>query len=185
MRAGWREGKRRLAGLIVGALALANCGCLLVAAGAGAAAGGAGYAYHKGKVCREYPADFADAWAAAQAALRDLGLPVEVIEQNPGMGALSARMLDGEKVRVYVETQPSRVPTEGTVTCVCVRVATFGDEAFSQRLLDQIGRHLVPAVRLEPPGPAPIVTPAKAMLPAQTAPPPLLAPDSSSSGPQK
>jgi hypothetical protein len=65
------------------------------------------------------------------------------------------------------------------MTRVGVRVATFGDEPFSQRLLEQVGLHLVPAAPMGPPVPAvpPPLTPAAARTPPETAPPPLLPPE--------
>jgi hypothetical protein len=162
---------------------LANSGCMLVAVGAGAAAGGAGYAYYKGKHCREYAASYADVWAATQSALTDLGMPVESAAQDSSEATVLSRTADGSPVRISVEPQASRVPAEGMATRVCVRVATFGDAGFSQRLLDQIGFHLVPATLVGPPDPtAPVPpgangSPPTAPVPGQTAPPPLLPPE--------
>ena len=62
-------------------------------------------------------------------------------------------------------------PGQGPATEVGVRVATFGDQGLSERILDQIGRHFVPVLRglVAPP---PLV-PAPLAPPPQTAPPPL------------
>jgi hypothetical protein len=179
MQARWQKQRNRLAYLAIAGLLLLNSGCLLAVAGAGAVAGGAGYAYYKGNVCREYPADFADVWAATQAALGDLRLPIESAEQGSGEGTFYSRTCDGDRVKVQVETQPGRAPAEGSMTRVGVRVATFGDEPFSQRLLEQVGLHLVPAAPMGPPVPAvpPPLTPAAARTPPETAPPPLLPPE--------
>src|SRR5713101_6931763 len=136
-------GTFRIAALVLAALALSNSGCLLVAAGA---AGGAavGYAYSKGKVCQTYSATFEDTWAAAQAALNDLGMPLVKWEQHAGSGFLESRTADKERVRIYLDAQPSRFPAEGQLTHVGVRVATFGDHPVSVRLLDQVSVHLAP-----------------------------------------
>jgi hypothetical protein len=171
MQAIWRTSSRRAAYLLLIALALVNSGCLLIAAGVGAGGAAAGYAYFKGNVCRTYPASFADVWAAAQTSLTELGMPIETPRQRGNEGSLTTRTADGSRVFVEIGMQASRVPSEGQVTRVCVRVATFGDESFSQRLLDQIGYHLVPATRIGPPAPLP---PPAAQ---QTAPPPLLPPE--------
>jgi hypothetical protein len=176
----------RLGYVIMAALVLTNSGCLLVAAGA---AGGAavGYAYYKGKVCQFYNASLPDAYAATRTALTELGMPLGHEEHNQLEGSIESRTGDGEQVRIHFETVPSKIPAEGTLTRVCVRVATFGDGFVSERILDQIGAHLAPPGSLAPPAP-PTWTPAQAapaqLAPAQpvqpaggtqeTAPPPLL-----------
>jgi hypothetical protein len=195
MRASWETRRRQIAFTAVAGLVLANCSCLAVAAGAAAGGTAAGYAYYKGKICRSYPASFADVWAAAQTALPELGMPLDSVEKNGSEGTICSRTADGTTVRLFVEFQPSRIPAEGMVTQLCVRVATFGDDTVSQRILDQVGYHLVPAARMGPPLPtgppaavsAPTAPPpaaAQPVVPPQTAPPPLLPPEPIPSGAQ-
>ena len=109
------------------ALTLANSGCLLIAAGA---AGGAavGYAYANGRVYETYNANFGDAWAATQTSLRELGMPIVKEERNADGGFLESRTADNETVRIYVDALPSKIPAEGSLSRVSVRVATFGDK---------------------------------------------------------
>lgn len=181
----------RLVYVLLAVLALANSGCLLVAAGA---AGGAamGYAYYKGKICQVYNAGFTDAWAATHTALADLGMPVVKEEQNGTCGSIETRTSDGEHVRIHLENIVSKFPAEGSLTRICVRVATFGDPFVSDRVLDQVGAHLAPPGSIAPPpGAAPnwapaqgqpeTLPPARVAPPAtgvqQTAPPPLLPPE--------
>jgi hypothetical protein len=155
-------------GLVVVALvALANGGCLLVAAGAAGAAY-AGYCYSKGRYCQTYDAAFADAWAATHAALADLGLPVCQEGQAADGGFVESRTGDGDRVRIQLTVQHT-FPAEGPRTSVCVRVATFGDAAVSDRILEQVGAHLVVA---PPAGPPPAAPEAPAN-PPQSPPPPL------------
>jgi len=166
---------------------LANSGCLLIAAGA---AGGAavGYAYANGRVYETYNANLNDAWAATETALRELGMPIVKEERKGDGGFLESRSADNATVRIYVDALASKIPAEGPLSRVSVRVATFGDKPFSNRLLDQVGMHLVPAglaaAPFAPPGSSGIVqtaAPALATPPAdanqnpsgQTAPPPL------------
>ena len=141
--------------LLIALACLANAGCLAAVFGAaGAAAGGAGgYAYYKGNVCQAYPAARDDVWFAARAALLDLGMPV--VEENQADGVIGSKTGDGDKVHVQVEALPNRVPADGPATRVGVRVAWFGDEELSQRILARIGVHLRPAT---PPPPVPVVT---------------------------
>lgn len=157
--------------LAVVVVALSQAGCLVLAAGA---AGGAavGYAYVKGKVSHTYNAGFQDAWLATKTALAELGMPVQVEEHDPSGGSLETRTGHGERVHIQLEVVPSRIPAEGSVTRVSVRVGTFGDAQVSERILNQIGYHLAPAnLPLPAPPPAPL-SPAPTP-PPQTAPPPL------------
>jgi hypothetical protein len=123
---------------------LANSGCLLIAAGA---AGGAavGYAYANGRVYETYNANLNDAWAATKTALQELGMPAVKEERKADGGFVESRTADNETVRIYVDALGSKIPAEGLLSRVSVRVATFGDKPFSNRLLDQVGMHLVPA----------------------------------------
>jgi Protein of unknown function (DUF3568) len=149
-RASFKTTARLILYLLAVAAALANSGCLLVAAGA---AGGAavGYAYCKGGVCSTYNAGFADTFAASQAALRDLGMPIVLEEETAADGFLESRTADGNRVRVYVEPVTSKIPAEAVQTRVCVRVATFGDRPVSERILDQVGLHLTPVTAVPQP----------------------------------
>ncbi len=143
----------RLVYVSVAALALLPGGCLLVAAGA---AGGAalGYVYCKGKVCETYVSNFDDSWAATHTALAELALPVSK-EQREGLkGWIECSAADGDRIRIYVDIIDSPIPAEGPLTRICVRVATFGNYALSERVLNQVGAHLV-VVAPAPSGPAP------------------------------
>lgn len=172
----------RTASLLLIALALANSGCLVIAAGAAGGAAGCAYAYGKGKVCSTYTAGFGDTWAALHTALQELGMPV-VSEEREGLtGLVESKTADGERVRIHIDSLASKIPAEGEVTRVCVRVATFGDRPVSERLLDQISAHLAPVAALPQPGAKPAilqagataVQPPTAPTATQTAPPPLL-----------
>jgi hypothetical protein len=131
--------------IIVAALFISQAGCLWIAAGAAGGAAALGYMYCKGRVCDRYNAGFADTWAATHASLAELGMPIlkETREQS-FEGTIECRA-DGDKVQVAIVEVPSPLPEEGTMTQVCVRVATFGDPSVSERILNQIGSHLVAA----------------------------------------
>jgi hypothetical protein len=167
----------RIAWLLLASAALGQAGCLAVAAGC-AAGGAAGFAYYSGKVERDYVAYRQDVWAALQAALADLRMPVTEPVSEGTEWSLEARTADGDKVRITLETKSSRIPSEGVLTRVGVRVATFGDGTVSSRILDQIGFHLtgLPA-GTPPPPPVPVTLngPGSVGAPLQTAPPPLAA----------
>jgi hypothetical protein len=174
--------------LLVAASTLSGSGCLLVAAGAAGGAA-AGYAYAKGKVCEVYNSGFNDTWAATHTALTELAMPILREELQGEEGSITSQTADGDRVRIQINALESRIPAEGRVTRVCVRVATFGDHPVSSAVLNQVGRHLVPATAIAgTPAPAPAARlgviqagatnepPLAAPAPSatQTAPPPLL-----------
>jgi hypothetical protein len=170
---------RWLLGLAVAALAVAQAGCLVVAAGAAAGAAATGYVYYKGKLYRDFPASIGDIQLATRSALVDLQFPLVTQEEKTGGVYFASKTTDGTPIRIWLEMVPSRVPADGTMTRVSVRVGAFGDEGVSIRILDQVAAHLVipaparpQAAAASPPAP-PVIQPAGAVLPGETAPPPL------------
>ena len=147
---------------------LAQGGCLFIAAGA---AGGAalGYAYCKGNVCQAYNSNFDDSWAATHTALAELGFPVVKEERQTFRGTVESTSSTGDKIQVHLDIMDSQVPAEGPLTKVCIRVGTFGDYALSERILNQVGAHLVPAAGPPQTAPPPL---ASAPLPNLAPPPP-------------
>jgi hypothetical protein len=158
----------------IAALSLVNGGCVAAAA-AGAAGGGAAalYAYQRGRIYRDYPAALTDATAAVRTSLTELQFPPPAEKSDGGEFAFETKTADGAKLHVYLEAQTSRVPGDGPVTRITVRVGAFGDDAVSARILDQVSIHLVvpPASQVasaSPPVPRP--TPPR---PPESPPPPL------------
>jgi hypothetical protein len=165
-------GKHRIKSLVcwllLALVAFTQTGCLLVAAGA---AGGAalGYAYYRGKVCQGYAANLPDTWAATHTALAELGF--SITKEDQPAGVIESRA-GGDVIRINVDAYASpydQVP----VTQVCVRVATFGDHPLSERVLAQIGAHLVPTNVPVPPNPPAPATGAIAPAVYQSGEPPL------------
>jgi hypothetical protein len=181
----WRQAWIYLA---LGLLALANGGCLVAAAGVAAGGGAAGYAYYKGNICQEYNATFDDTWAAVHTALNELGLPILNEERTGPTGFAVSRTGEGDRVRIALDVFNSPIPVEGPVTRVGVRVATFGDQPLSDRILNQVGAHLVARqpsapsspTTIQPPPPPGSPPPARPITPAaftpQTVEPPLVNP---------
>ncbi len=168
-----RRGRSRwlwAAYLGMAALALGNAGCL-VAAAAGAAGGVAGYAYYKGKVCRPFVANVEDVRLATRKALAELQMTITKDEANPKGGQIEA-YVDKDKIAITLEVQDSPVGGEAPVTQVAIRVATFGNEGLSERILDQISFHLVPPAVVPVPPPLGAPPPPLAPVP-QPAPPPV------------
>src|SRR5947209_6098791 len=115
-----KPNRMRLIYLLLATIALANSGCLVVAAGA-ATGGAVGYAYYRGNVTRFYAANLEDVRAATRSALSELGMPIT--EKNESDGYLiDTRTTDGDRVRINLELQTSRIPAEGALTKVGVRV---------------------------------------------------------------
>jgi hypothetical protein len=165
--------------LLVGVLALAQTGCLVVAAGVAGGAAATGYVYYKGRLCRDYLADLNQTLNAVRATLLEMQFPIIAEESKNGTSYLASRTSDGSTMRIYVEPVPSRIPAEGTLTRVSIRVGAFGDEALSTRFLDQVGAHLTGPMLLRPapaPPAVPPPEPAAARVPAETPAPPLAAP---------
>lgn len=165
--------------LALGLMSLASSGCLLAVAGvAGGAA--AGYAYHRGKVGQEFQAGFPDTWAATHAALVELGMPIVSEEKQADTGFIESRTAENDRVRIYLDSHTSKIPAEGTLTRVGIRVATFGDQPVSDRILYQIGAHLTPTpggVPVSAPSPQsgepPLVSSAPKATPTAPPPPPV------------
>ncbi len=171
---------RCLPWLLIAALALVQAGCLVVAAGVAGGAAATGYVYYKGRVCRDYLASLPDTLAAVRTSLVEMQFPITSEESKNGTAYLTSRTTDGTTIRLYVEPVPSRIPAEGTLTRVSIRVGAFGDEGLSTRILDQVAGHLAPPMLLRPtpqlPAVPPPVHPAAATLPGETPPPPLAPP---------
>jgi hypothetical protein len=148
---------------IVAALSILQGGCLLAIAGACAGGAATGYFYCKGRIYRDYPAGLPDGRNATHAALNDLRFPLITVEDKDGKSFLVTKTSAGKKVRIYLDCLPSPIPAEGLVTRVSIRVATFGDESVSARILDQIAwrlGHAAPVVPVPPPGSPPLGPPA-------------------------
>jgi hypothetical protein len=171
-----REWTGRIALLGLAGLALLNGGCLAAAA-AGAAGGGAAafYAYQRGRIYREYPAALTDATSAVRTSLADLQFAPAVEKNDGGEVTFETKASDGARVHVYLESLTSRIPGDGPVTRITVRVGAFGDDAVSARILDQISIHLVvPPASQTVSSPPPVPRPSPPH-PPETGPPPLAA----------
>jgi hypothetical protein len=152
--------------LTLAAITVTQTGCLAAAAGV-AAGGAAGYAYWQGRVGRDYVANRDDVWNALHTSLTELQMPVVSENRDTDEDHIESKTADGDKVKIDVTVTKSRIPAEGDISRVSVRVATFGDTVVSARLLDQVDRHLMPATATGAPPPAPVGPP------PQTPPPPL------------
>ncbi len=167
--------RNRLLLVAVAAMLLANTGCLAVALGTVAAGGTAAavYAYANGRLYRDYPTPFPHAVEATHTALKELQFPIDHEEPGADKTYIESKTGDGDPIRIYVDSIPSRIPSEGGVIRIGVRVGSFGDQALSARILDQISLHLVAPVQVQQDGRAPSSPPARLQpIPYEGPPPP-------------
>jgi hypothetical protein len=135
--------------------ALAHTGCLLAVASLAAGAGATGYCYCKGRMYRDFGAPLPVVHAAARAALLDLHFVLFTEDAKDGKVFLVTRTANGKKVRIYLDALSSPIPSEGVLTRVAIRVATFGDEGISARIFEQIDFRLKQPAPVVPPTPLP------------------------------
>lgn len=134
-----KHGPKIKTALAIGVMAatLGSSGCLLLAGGA-AAGSAAGYAYYRGNVTQTVEGDFTTVWHASQDALYDLGMPVKKVSRDTMSGVLESENAAGEKVKISIDQKAPKIATDPTETEVGVRVATFGDQEVSKRIIQQI-----------------------------------------------
>src|SRR5260370_26842328 len=109
--------------LVVAGLVLANTGCLAVALGTVAAGGTAAgvYLYANGKYYRDYTTKLPETQEATHTALKELGFPIDHEEPGANKDYIESKTGDGDPIKIYVESIPSRVPADGGVVRVSTR----------------------------------------------------------------
>jgi hypothetical protein len=115
-------------------LAVLGSGCALFVVGAAAGAGG--YVYTSGELKSTEATTYEKAFSAAELGLKERGYTVTNTETGRDKTHLIARGPGDEKVTVMVRK------VSGTAAEIGVRVGTFGDQARSTRIMDQIKTHL-------------------------------------------
>jgi hypothetical protein len=119
--------------VILIALIGTQSGCLLVAAGAGA---GAGVAYVKGDLDATVNAAPDQVAAAAEAAMKDMGLAVVSSQASKLDAKVVGRTARDTKLQVIVKAEST-----GT-SKVSIRAGHFGDDALQSQLLGEIQKRL-------------------------------------------
>jgi Protein of unknown function (DUF3568) len=144
--------------LVMAAVLLTNTGCLAVALGTVAAGGtaAAAYVYANGRLYREYNTKLPEAEEATRTALKELGFAVNVEEPKAEKDYFESKTGDGDTIKIYLDSIPSRIPAEGNVVRIGVRVGLVGDQDVSARILDQISLHLVAPVQIRQDGRPPL-----------------------------
>src|SRR5207244_4137783 len=100
------------------------------------------YTYQRGQLYREYSASQTAAATAVRTSLAELKFPPAVEKGGAGEATFETKTADGSKVRIHLESVANRIPVDGAVTRVSVRVGTLGDDEVSARILDQVSVHL-------------------------------------------
>ena len=168
--------RRRLIGLAVALLLLANAGCVMLAATA--VGGGAfGLAYVNGKVTEAFDASLDATSTAVFSALQDLALPMEGKDLGPAHAEIDSRTGTGRQIQIDLDAIAPTIPADPPQTKVGIRVVAFGDEELSRLLFDQIQHRLRNPAPVNANLPAPPFTPPADK--AATPPSPPLSPPSS------
>jgi hypothetical protein len=114
---------------------------MLVAAGA-LGGGVAAIGIKRGTVHRRFAASVEETTAALQAALIDLGLPVERPRIGKNLAELDSTLEDGSPVFLTVRAEPTEWPNDPPQTRVEVHIRIFGDRPRSERILDRVAYRL-------------------------------------------
>jgi hypothetical protein len=125
------------AGLLAVTLALGS-GCFLVAVGAAGAAGAGTVAYIEGRLDATLASNYDAVVNAATSSVDQLHLVLVTQKKDALSTELTARTAEDTKVVITVSRQDS----DPNITKVSIRVGTFGNEAFSRTILDQIKRDI-------------------------------------------
>ena len=128
------SGTRTIAAGLMGLAVLAAGGCVAVAVGA--AAGIGTYAYIKGELTDTEEAPLDKAYAATQAAMKDLEFTVREQSKDSLQARIVAVEADKTEVKVAMEAKGEKI------TRFSIRVGVFGDESLSRMIMDHIKKHL-------------------------------------------
>jgi len=124
--------------IIILSAATTSAGCALFAAGAGVAAGVGAAEYVRGELKQAYAAPMEKAWNASLAAAADMKMKtteksIDNLDQNR---VIKGKTEDGKDFQISLEALSK------DVTTVKVRIGVFGDEAYSKKIQEAIGKNL-------------------------------------------
>lgn len=121
---------------VIAGMSLLISGCVALFAAGGVAAGAGGYAWAKGKLSFITAHNIMQCHDAAIAALADLDVAVTGDTTDMLSGKIYGRTALNEGITIDLE------PQARDITKIEVRVGFWGDRAQSERIADQIKRHL-------------------------------------------
>ena len=120
--------------LLIAASFLAGCPAAFVAGGVAAGAGGVAYAMGELKILIDR--DVHAIYEASRAALAKLEIKVVEGEKDALSALIIGRGAGDKKITLKIKR------AEGHLSELSIRVGTFGDEAMSQAIYDEIRKHL-------------------------------------------
>lgn len=130
----WRKFIPYLSVLVL--FGLTSCVAPLVPLAAGAGAGAGGYAWYKGELVRNFERPLGATYAAAQKAVKGMGLAIEDKAKGPFEAKVESKLAGGKKVQIKIKKLSSKTSE------VSIRVGTFGDKEKSDHIMRQIEKRL-------------------------------------------
>jgi len=109
-------------------------GCVLAWVGIGAGVGIGAYKFVEGRLEREYPLSYSNAWDATNAALENLKISISDSKKGSTKGSIDAVRKDGQRVLVSLKDRGQGVTT------ISVRVGMLGDRGLAEQVHDEIAR---------------------------------------------
>jgi len=124
--------------LLILSAVITSAGCALFAAGAGVVAGVGAADYVSGELKQAYAAPMEKAWNASLAAAGEMKMKIteksiDNLDQNR---VIKGKTEDGKDFQISLEALSK------DVTTVKVRIGVFGDEAYSKKIQEAIGKNL-------------------------------------------
>lgn len=121
---------KKLIILLASSFILSGCAAAWFAAGGAATLGG--YVYIEGRVTREYPLEYDQAWNTVNSVLRQMKISITKSTNKDGKGKIKAVRKDGEAVSVVLNYRGQKVTT------IAVRVGNMGDKYDGEKIHDKI-----------------------------------------------
>lgn len=121
--------------MVLGGMILFNTGCVVLGAGAvGGAAAGSVYA--QGELYHAYSIPIDKAWKASEEVVAEKNMKVtrKYIENMERNRVIRGKTPEGKDFQISLEAKAA------DVTVIRVRIGTFGDEAYSQKIHDWISQ---------------------------------------------
>lgn len=132
---------------ILSGIFLLQSGCAAVIVGSAVAGGAAGYAYYKGNVRRVVPGDLEKTWQATERSLAELNISPLTRQKNGVHGSMRCLTPHDDNIVISLEQLPPGKKVKGMqanqpMTQIDIRVNTFGDQSFSNLILDKVELYL-------------------------------------------
>jgi hypothetical protein len=120
--------------LFIALLTYTGCGLVIFAGGAAAGVGGAFYI--SGALEKEFNVSSTKLWRAAQSTAKALKFTIQAKSEKEKKYALDCKDSDNHNIKFEV------LPLTGDRSKIIIRVDTFGDEAYSRKILEAVEARL-------------------------------------------